>query len=144
MPFSIQHPESGLFWNTDADSKLVLASTGAKYEHVGQMLQNVDSGLYVYASPLEERGMHGALVLFEWDIQEDGTITSPYIEDALAPLGSSKWVVVEKDGGDVPVSRASALIEEALNAKAEAPEPEPEVPAPPAPVEEDEVPDATE
>jgi hypothetical protein len=144
MPFTIQHPVSGLFWNTDADSKIVLAPKGAKYERVDQLIQNVDSGLYVYASPLEERGMHGALVLFEWDIQEDGTITSPYIEDALASLGSAKWVItVEKDDDDVPVNRASALIEEALNAKSES-VPEPEPLAPVSEETEDEVPDAHE
>ena len=158
MAFRIQHPDSGLFWNstkTPGAIVLVDAAEATVYEvEQPNHIRNVATGLCVrhYSYFLREDA-HGAPEYdFEYDIESDGTILNPFdgghfvgVSNDLVRIvkdGAVKWVIV-KDGEaapepvpapapapepevaepepeeDVPVPRASALIEEALNAEVE-------------------------
>lgn len=143
MAFTIQHPTNGLFWNVADDGRIILDSTGSVYSldtvhgtRENSHLLNSATGNCVYAigvnGGIEERGHFGALTLFEWTIDDDGSIHNDYLpvfigEDLKTGSAPFQWKIV-------PVTRASALVAEAL--KAPEPEPEPES-------EEDEVPDIT-
>lgn len=159
MSFRIQHPDSGLFWNsTKAPGSIVLADAAeATVYEVEQPnhIRNVATGLCLrhYSYVMREDVHGGPEYDFEYDIESDGTILNPFdgghfvgFENGVVRIvkdGAVKWVIV-KDGEaapvpapvaepevddvpdlvsdeeeDVPIQRASALIEEALNAEAE-------------------------
>jgi hypothetical protein len=117
MPFTLQDPSSGLFWTSGIFGRVQLGTTPNTYVLEGSYIKNTETGNYVN---------HRADLLHEGDEPEeflfsaDGTITS---QDKAVISGSflhlmggepTRWVKVEND--DVPISRATALIEEALNA----------------------------
>ena len=178
MAFRIQHPDSGLFWNsTKAPGSIVLADAAeATVYEVEQPnhIRNVATGMCLrhYSYVMREDPHGGPEYDFEYDIKSDGTILNPFdgghfvgFENSVVRIvkdGAVKWVIV-KDGEaapepvvveaapepepavvveepevddvpdfvtddeeDVPVARSAALIEEALNAKAEEEEEEEE------------------
>lgn len=156
MAFRIQHPDSGLFWNsTKEPSAIVLvdAAEATVYEvEQPNHIRNVATGLCVrHCGYVLREDPHGTPEYdFEYDIESDGTILNPFdgghfvgfVNGAVRIVkdGAVKWVIV-KDGEaapapvpepevvepepeveseeDVPVPRASALIEESLNAAEE-------------------------
>ena len=144
MPFTLQDPASGLFWTSGIFGRVQLGATPNVYTLEGSYIKNTETGNYVNhrADLLHEGGEPEEFVF-----AEDGTITS---QDKAVISGSflhlmggepTRWVKVEEvEVDDVPISRASALIEEALNASkktcececdpctclAKEPEPEPE------------------
>jgi hypothetical protein len=162
MAFRIQHPDSGLFWNsTKAAGSIVLvdAPEATLYEvEQPNHIRNVATGLCLrhYAYVMREDSHGTPEYDFEYDIESDGTILNPFdgghfvgFVDGVVRIvkdGAVKWVIA-KDGEpepepepvvaepeveeaaeseeDVPVPRASALIEEALNADEEEEEEEP-------------------
>ena len=142
MAFKIQQPGTGLFWASGGD-RIRLASEGSNYEvDSAGHIRNVDTGTYIRHSywilmDVESLGSPG--YDFEWTIEESGRIYNAYdgghyvVPDGdslrIIPVGGAviSWVIVpevpaevpaEPEEDDVPVLRASALIEEALNAKA--------------------------
>jgi len=160
MAFRIQHPDSGLFWNstkTPGAIILVDAAEATVYElEQPNHIRNVATGLCVrhYAYFLREDAHSGPEYDFEYDIESDGTILNPFdgghfvgVSNGLVRIvkdGAVKWVIVKEgeaepvaepvaesetdsvpdlvtDDEDVPVPRASALIEESLNAEEEEP-----------------------
>ena len=140
--FKIQHAESGLFWSSD-DSIVTLDPVGSTYEIEGRdHIRNVDTGLCVRHSGhvLAETGPGGPDYDFEWTFCEDGTIHNAYDGGhfitfhgdhlRISKGQGAKWAVVHEQDEDVPVSRAAALIEQALNARASEPAPEVSEPAP--------------
>jgi len=146
----IRHPTSGLFWSVNDARELVLAADGTVYvkstcdvpPHVATWdqntshLKNTVTGKCIcrQGDKLVEAD-HGGIAngLFEWTIV-DGMIQNyqaQYVDGDLSLVDKTEvqWNVADsfEDEEDVPVNRASALIEEALNAQAE-PEAEDEVP----------------
>jgi len=119
MPFTLQDPTSGLFWTSGLFGRVQLGTTPNTYILEGSYIKNVETGNYV-----NHRGdlLHEGGGLEEFVFAEDGTITSQdkvVISGNFVHLGSSSgtpWVKVDEAEDDVPVPRASALIEEALNA----------------------------
>ena len=120
MPFTLQDPVSGLFWTSGIFGRVQLGTTPNVYTLEGSYIKNTETGNYVnHRADLLHEG--GEPVEFEFN--EDGTITSQdkaVIASQFVHIGVSSgtpWVKVdETETDDVPVSRASALIEEALNA----------------------------
>lgn len=132
MPFKIQQPGTGLFWSGH-DGRIRLLSEGSTYEIDDDgHIRNVDTGLYVrhsywilFEHPLGAPGHD-----FKWTIEDSGRIRNDYdgpyyvnpdgdslrITPALGP--KTVWNIITSEEDDVPVNRAAALIEEALNAKA--------------------------
>jgi len=132
MSFKIQEKGSGFFWASGGD-RIRLASEGSTYEIDSEgHIRNVDNGLYVRHSywilsevelaPSEDND-------FKWVVSDSGLIESHYDgvwcvtpENDFFKLKKGDvfyWnIIKEVADEDVPVSRASALIEEALNAKA--------------------------
>ena len=121
MPFTIQHPESGLFWTSGIFGRVQLGTTPNVYTLEGSYIKNVNSGNYVnhVADLLHEGGAADEFVF-----GDDGVIST---QGKTVSAGSflhimdgedTKWVKVE-EVEDVPVNRAAALIEEALNATKE-------------------------
>ena len=120
MPFTLQDPVSGLFWTSGIFGRVQLGTTPNVYTLEGSYIKNTETGNYVnhHADLLHEGGEPEEFVF-----GADGTITS---QDKAVIAGAflhiregepTKWVKVEEvEEEDVPVSRASALIEEALNA----------------------------
>ena len=120
MPFTLQDPVSGLFWTSGIFGRVQLGTTPNTYVLEGSYIKNTETGNYVNhrADLLHEGGEPE-----EFIFSADGTITS---QDKAVIAGAflhiregepTKWVKVdEAETDDVPVSRASALIEEALNA----------------------------
>jgi hypothetical protein len=120
MPFTLQDPVSGLFWTSGIFGRVQLGTTPNVYTLEGSYIKNVETGNYVnhVADLLHEGGASEEFVF-----GEDGTITS---QDKAVIAGNfvhimggepTRWVKVdETETDDVPVSRASALLEEALNA----------------------------
>jgi len=123
MPFTFQDPSSGLFWTSGIFGRVQLGTTPNVYTLEGSYIKNVDTGNYV-----NHRGdlLHEGGETEEFVFGEDGTITS---QDKAVIAGNfvhlmggepTKWVKVdEEEEEDVPVPRATALIEEALNASKE-------------------------
>jgi len=118
MPFTLQDPASGLFWTSGIFGRVQLGVTPNTYVLDGSSIKNTETGNYVnhIADLLHEGGEPE-----EFAFEADGTITS---QGKAVIAGSfvhvmtgepTRWVKVEAAEDDVPVSRASALIEEALN-----------------------------
>ena len=119
MPFTLQDPSSGLFWTSGIFGRVQLGNTPNTYVLEGSYIKNVETGNYV-----NHRGdlLHEGGESEEFVFGTDGTITS---QDKAVIAGQfvhlmggepTKWVKVDEVEDDVPVPRASALIEEALNA----------------------------
>ena len=141
MSFKIQQPGTGLFWASGGD-RIRLASEGSTYEIDSDgHIRNVDTGMYVrhhYFILMEASEIEYPEYDFEWTIEDSGRIYNKYdggqyvIPDGnslrITPVGgaATSWMIVREvpaevpaeEEEDVPVSRASALIEEALNARA--------------------------
>jgi hypothetical protein len=120
MPFTLQDPTSGLFWTSGIFGRVQLGTTPNTYVLEGSCIKNTETGNYVNhrAELLHEGGESEEFVF-----GTDGTITSQgkaVIAGAFLNIREgepTKWVKVdETETDDVPVPRASALIEEALNA----------------------------
>jgi hypothetical protein len=119
MPFTLQDPTSGLFWVSGLFGRVQLGIIPNSYVLEGKFIKNRETGSYVNhrAELLHEGGEPD-----EFEFHEDGTITSQgkaVIASTFVRLGDScgtPWVKVDEAEDDVPVNRASALIEEALNA----------------------------
>ena len=118
MPFTIQDPSSGLFWSTGLFGRVQLGPTPNSYVLEGKCIKNTETGNYVNhrAELLHEGGESE-----EFEFHADGTITSQgkaVIASTFVHIREGEptlWVKSE-EVDDVPVNRASALIEEALNA----------------------------
>jgi hypothetical protein len=120
MPFTLQHPDSGLFWTSGIFGRVQLGTTPNVYTLEGNYIKNVNSGNYVncIADLLHEGGEP-----VEFVFGADGTISTNgrgvmaggflHVMDGVA----ARWVKVDEVEEDVPVARSAALIEEALNAK---------------------------
>ena len=120
MPFTLQDPTSGLFWTSGIFGRVQLGTTPNVYTLDGSYIKNTETGNYVNhrADLLHEGGEPEEFVF-----GADGTIMSQdkaVIAGNFVHVGSSSgtsWVKVDEvEEDDVPISRASALIEEALNA----------------------------
>lgn len=119
MPFTLQDPVSGLFWTSGIFGRVQLGTTPNVYTLEGSCIKNTETGNYVNhrAELLHEGGESEEFVF-----GTDGTITSQgkaVIAGAFLNIREgepTKWVKVDDETDDVPVPRASALIEEALNA----------------------------
>ena len=119
MPFTLQDPVSGLFWTSGIFGRVQLGTTPNVYTLEGSYIKNTETGNYVNhrADLLHEGGESEEFVF-----GTDGTITSQgkaVIAGAFLNIREgepTKWVKVDDETDDVPVPRASALIEEALNA----------------------------
>ena len=123
MPFTLQDPVSGLFWTSGIFGRVQLGTTPNVYTLEGSYIKNTETGNYVNhrADLLHEGGEPE-----EFIFSADGTITSQgkaVIASQFVHIGVSSgtpWIKVdEAETDDVPVPRASALIEEALNASSE-------------------------
>ena len=121
MPFTLQDPVSGLFWTSGIFGRVQLGTTPNVYTLEGSYIKNTETGNYVNhrADLLHEGGESEEFVF-----GADGTITSQgkavIASQFVHIMGGepTKWIKVD-EVDDVPVSRASALIEEALNASSE-------------------------
>ena len=120
MPFTLQDPVSGLFWTSGIFGRVQLGTTPNTYVLEGSYIKNTKTGNYVNhrADLLHEGGEPEEFVF-----GTDGTITSQdkaVIASQFVHIGVSSgtpWIKkVDDETDDVPVPRASALIEEALNA----------------------------
>ena len=124
MSFTIQDPDSGLFWTSGIFGRVQLGTTPNVYTLEGSYIKNVNSGNYVnHISDI----LHEGGVPDEFVFGDDGVISTQgktvtagaflHIRDGE----DTKWVKVEDTVVDdgVPVTRAAALIEEALNAAKE-------------------------
>jgi hypothetical protein len=125
MSFTIQHPESGLFWTSGIFGRVQLGTTPNVYTLEGSYIKNVNSGNYVnHVADL----LHEGAVPDEFVFGDDGVIST---QGKTVTAGGflhvmdgedTKWVKIEEVAAveeDVPVTRGSALIEEALNATKE-------------------------
>jgi hypothetical protein len=119
MPFTLQDPTSGLFWTSGIFGRVQLGTTPNTYVLEGSYIKNVETGNYVnHRADLLHEGGESEEFVFE----ADGTITTQgksvtasqfvHVMDGEA----TKWIKTEDEESEVPVPRASALIEEALNA----------------------------
>lgn len=123
MTFTLQHPDVGLYWSTGIFNRVQLGTVPSTYVLEGSYIKNVKTGMYVtHRSEILHEG--GEPV--EFSFGEDGVISSQGKtigagQFLILGTGAVAWIKKE----DVPVSRASALVAEAL--KPEAPE-VPEVP----------------
>jgi len=119
MPFTLQDPSSGLFWTSGIFGRVQLGTTPNVYTLEGSYIKNVETGNYVNhrADLLHEGGEPEEFVF-----GEDGTITSQdkavIASQFVHIMGGepTRWVKVDEAEDDVPVPRATALLEEALNA----------------------------
>lgn len=117
MAFTLQHPESGLFWTSGIFGRVELGAIPNVYVTEGNYIKNVDTGSYVH---------HAMDLLHEGRGEEEFTFENGIISTNSKTVGNTgKWVTlgespvqwiknVQKE--DVPVARSAALIEEALNA----------------------------
>ena len=120
MPFTLQDPTSGLFWTSGIFGRVQLGTTPNVYTLEGSYIKNTETGNYVnHRAELFHEGGEPEEFVFG----TDGTITSQgkaVIAGAFVHVMGGEptpWVKVdETETDDVPVPRASALIEEALNA----------------------------
>jgi len=119
MPFTLQDPATGLFWTSGIFGRVQLGTTPNVYTLEGSYIKNTETGNYVnHRADLLHEGGEAEEFLFG----EDGTITSQDKAVIAAQfvhiMGGepTKWVKVDEAEDDVPVPRATALLEEALNA----------------------------
>jgi hypothetical protein len=119
MPFTLQDPTSGLFWTCGIFGRVQLGTTPNVYTLEGSYIKNVETGNYVnHRMDLLHEGGEPEEFLFG----ADGTITSQDKAVIAAQfvhiMGGepTRWVKVDEAEDDVPVPRATALLEEALNA----------------------------
>jgi hypothetical protein len=120
MPFTLQDPVSGLFWTSGIFGRVQLGVTPNVYTLEGAYIKNTETGNYVnHMADLLHEGGEPEEFVFE----ADGTITHQgkavlahqYVN--LREGDPTHWIKVDTVvEDDIPVSRASALIEEALNA----------------------------
>ena len=128
MSFTIQDPESGLFWTSGIFGRVQLGATPNVYTLEGSYIKNVNSGNYVnHVSDL----LHEGGVPDEFVFGDDGVISTQGKTDTAGGFlhvmdgEDTKWVKVGgaaapiEEEEDVPVTRGAALIEEALNATKE-------------------------
>jgi hypothetical protein len=112
MVFTLQDPVSGLFWTSGLFGRVQLGSAPNTYVLEGSFIKNAATGNYVnHRCDLLHEGGEPE----EFEFRADGTIESQgksviasqfvHIRDGEP----TKWIKVEE-------SRASALMEEALNA----------------------------
>jgi hypothetical protein len=134
MTFTLQDPDTGLYWTTGIFGRVQLGPVPNTYALEGSYIKNVKTGMYVNhrAEILHEGGEPEA-----FSFGEDGVISSEGKtigagQFLILGTGAVAWIKKE----DVPVSRASALIEEALKPEVEE---EPEVEVEPEVEEEPEV-----
>ena len=132
MTFTLQHPDAELYWSTGIFGRVQLGTVPNTYVLEGSYIKNVKTGMYVNhrAEILHEGGEPE-----EFSFGEDGVISSEGKtigagQFLILGTGAVAWIKKE----DVPVSRASALMTEALKPV----EPEPEVEEPEPEVEEPE------
>jgi len=121
MAFTLQHPESGLFWTSGIFGRVQLGSEPNTYALEGAYIKNTVSGLYVNhrAEILHEGGEPE-----EFAFGDDGVISSEGKTVGAGQfliLGSGATVWVK-----VPVNRSSALLQEALKPEEAETESEPE------------------
>jgi hypothetical protein len=134
MTFTLQDPDTGLYWTTGIFGRVQLGPVPNTYVLEGSYIKNAETGMYVNhrAEILHEGGEPE-----EFAFGEDGVISSEGKTIGaghflILGTGAVAWVKKE----DVTVSRASALIEEAL--KPEEPETEePDAEEPETEVEDD-------
>jgi hypothetical protein len=119
MSFTLQHPESGLFWTSGIFGRIQLGTVPNVYILEDSYIKNVNTGNYVnHVADIVHEGGDPEAFVFE----EDGSVTSQgkaIVSGSFLHLMEgvpTQWVKVTEPDDDVPVSRASALIEEALNA----------------------------
>lgn len=119
MAFTLQDPESGLYWSKGIFGRVFLSINADEYEFDGSYIRNRVSRGYI----TNRFGLlHEGGGLSEFAFNEDGTITCDGLNVCsgtwvtLSPDTSTRWIKT-KIIDDVPVSRSAALIEEALNAK---------------------------
>lgn len=115
MPFTLQHPETGLFWTAGIFGRVQLGAKPNLYTLEGSYIKNVETGNYVnhIAEILHEGGEPEEFV-----IGEDGVISSQgkviigglYLH--LMGGEPTAWVKADT----APVVRGTALLEEALKA----------------------------
>ena len=129
MTFTLQDPDTGLYWTTGIFGRVQLGPVPNTYVLEGSYIKNVKTGMYVNhrCEILHEGGESE-----EFSFGEDGVISSEGKTIGaghflILGTGAVAWIKKE----DVPVSRASALITEALKPV------EPEVEEPEAEEEED-------
>lgn len=143
MAFRIQHPDSGLFWNstkTAGSIVLVDAAEATVYEvEQPNHIRNVATGLCLrhYSYIMREDPHGGPEYDFEYDIESDGTILNPFdgghfvgFENGVVRIvkdGVVKWVIV-KDGEPVPVPVPEPVVESAPEPEVEEVESEEDVP----------------
>jgi len=121
MAFTLQHPESGLFWTTGIFGRVQLGPVPNTYTLEGSCIKNVETGLYVN---------HRAEILHEGGESEEFTFEDGVISSEGKTVGSGQFLILGTGATawvKVPVNRASALLQEAL--EPEDPEPEPEAEA---------------
>ena len=113
MPFTLKHPESGLFWSAGIFGRVQLGPVPNVYTLEGSYIKNVNTGNYVnhVADILHEGGAPEEFV-----IGDDGVINS---QGKVVISGSylhlmggepTSWVKVE----EAPITRGDALLKEAL------------------------------
>jgi len=130
MPFTIKHPATDLYWTPTSDSLIHLSPDGAEYEidELGH-IQNLETGLYVRHRGyiIREDPLGTPAYDFEWTIEDSGRIYNKLdggyyvVQDGnflkiVKTNDAPCWSMNSENKEDVPVSRAAALIEEALNA----------------------------
>ena len=120
MTFTLQHPDAGLYWSTGIFNRVQLGTVPSTYVLEGSYIKNVKTGMYVtHRCKILHEGGEPA----EFSFGEDGVISSEGNtigsgQFLILGTGAVAWIKKE----DVPVSRASALMTEALKPV----EPEPE------------------
>lgn len=115
MSFTLQDPESGLFWASGIFGRVQLGSIPHTYVLEGLYIKNTKTGNYV-----NQRSylLHEGGPADEYVFNEDGTITSQG-----KVVVASNFVRLDCSGGtawiktDESVPRASALVTEALKIK---------------------------
>ena len=120
MAFTLQDPESGLFWTTGIFGRVQLGSEPNTYTLEGSYIKNTATGLYVdhRAEILHEGGEPEEFVFGEDGVISSGGKTIGAGQFLILGTGAVPWVKTS-------VSRSSALLQEALEPEAE-PEAEPE------------------
>ena len=118
MPFTIQDPASGLFWTTGIFGRVQLGATPNVYALEGSFIKNIETGNYVnHRAELLHEGGDAEPFVFELDgsitSQGKAVIASTFVH--IMAGEATKWVKTD-EVEEVPVPRATALIEEALNA----------------------------
>ena len=119
MPFTLQDPSSGLFWTSGLFGRVILGPTPNNYVLEGSYIKNVETGNYVnHRADLLHEGSESEEFVFGTDgiitSQDKAVIAGNFVHIGVSP--GTPWVKVDEAEDDVPVPRASALIEEALNA----------------------------